>query len=172
MTIKTATVTLDGEGLRFMAQSGTGHVIVLDDDRGDTGMRPSELLPLAVATCTAMDVVSILRKKRQRMSAYEVRTSGSQQEDHPHAFTRIDVVHVIDGEAIDVDAVRRAIQLSATRYCAVGATLSTGMTEIHHGYVIRDGTHGDRAAEVMVTGPHESSEALEARISSPAAVSA
>jgi len=163
MAVKTANLTLDGEGLRFVARSGSGHTIVLDDGRSDTGMRPAELVPLAVAGCTAMDVISILRKKREPVSRYEIRATGEQENAHPNAFTRIDVVHVVEGEAINVEAVRRAIELSATKYCAVGATLSTGMTEIHHAYIVRDGAGTEQTAEVIVTGPAETTEALAAR---------
>ncbi len=160
MVAKTARITLEGGGLRFLAHTGSGHHLVLDDGRGDTGMRPAELIPMAIAGCTAMDVISIMRKKRQPVTGYEVRASGEQAEDHPNAFTRIDVVHVVDGEGIDVEAVRRAIELSATKYCSVGATLSSGSTEIHHAYLVRDGDGGERMAEVIVTGPHETADAL------------
>lgn len=160
MAVKTASITLQGGDLRFVARSGSGHALVLDDSRSDTGMRPAELIPIAVAGCTAMDVISILRKKRQAVSSYEVRASGEQEDAHPNAFTRIDVVHVIEGEAIDVEAVRRAIELSATKYCAVGATLSTGTTEIHHAYVVRGEHDEERTAEVIVTGPLEKTDAL------------
>ena len=163
MAVKTASITLEGGDLRFVARSGSGHTLVLDDGQSDTGMRPSELVPLAVAGCTAMDVISILRKKRQEVSRYEVRASGEQQAGHPNAFTRIDVVHVIEGETIDVEAVRRAIELSATKYCAVGATLSTGMTEIHHAYLVRDEHDEERMAEVIVTGPRETTDVLGSR---------
>ena len=162
MTAKTSVIALEGEGLHFIARSGSGHDVALDDGRGDTGMRPSELVPIAVAGCTAMDVISILRKKRQVVSHYEVHASGAQQPDHPNAFTRIDVVHVLEGPAIDVEAVRRAIELSATKYCAVGATLSTGMTEIHHAYVVRVPSSADLTAEVIVTGPFATTDALAA----------
>ena len=160
MATKTASITLDGGDLRFVAVSGSGHQIVLDDGRGDTGMRPAELIPMAVAGCTAMDVISILRKKRQAVTRYEVRASGDQQDDHPNAFTRVDVIHVLEGAALDVEAVRRAIELSATKYCSVGATLSSGLTEIHHAYLIRDGDGEERMAEVVVTGPRIAPEAL------------
>jgi putative redox protein len=160
VTVKTARITLEGGGLRFLARSGSGHQLVLDDGRGDTGMRPAELIPMAVAGCTAMDVISILRKKRQPVTSYEVRASGEQEADHPNAFIRIDVVHVMEGQGLDLEAVRRAIELSATKYCSVGATLSSGSTEIHHAYFVRDGDGGERMAEVIVTGPHESADAL------------
>ena len=88
MAVKTASVALDGTDLRFLARSGSGHSIVLDDGRGDTGPRPAELIPMALAGCTAMDVITILRKKRQEVTRYEVRAEGIQMEGHPNAFTR------------------------------------------------------------------------------------
>jgi putative redox protein len=146
---------LDGGDLRLLATSGSGHTIVLDNVTGNTGMRPAELIPIAVAGCTAMDVISILRKKRQSVDHYEIRASGEQMEGHPNAFTRIDVVHVVEGPEIDPDAVRRAVELSATRYCSVGATLASGMVEIHHGYVIRDAGGEGPVTEVAITGPNQ-----------------
>lgn len=153
MALKTATVTLDNDDMRFIGRSGSGHALVLDSSSGDTGMRPAELIPLALAGCTAMDVISILRKKRQDVRRYEVEATGEQESDHPNAFTRIDVRHVIDGRDIDEEAVRRAIELSATKYCSVGATLSSGITEVHHSYVVHDPVAADRSAEVIVLGP-------------------
>ena len=157
MAVKTASVTLDGGDLRFTGLSGSGHTLVLDDGKGDSGMRPAELVPLALAGCTAMDVISILRKKRQDVRRYEVQATGTQQDAHPNAFTRIDVVHVVEGPGIDPDAVHRAIVLSATKYCSVGATLSSGLTEVHHAYLVRDDVAGtEHSAEVIVLGPSTS----------------
>ena len=155
MSTKTASVTLDGDGLRFLGTVGSGHEFVLDDGNGDTGARPSELVTLALAGCTAMDVISILRKKRQVVSRYAIDAAGTQMEAHPNAFTRIDVTHHVEGPGIDVAAVKRAIELSATKYCSVGSTLASGMTEIHHLYVTRDTTTGTHeSGEVLVTGPY------------------
>ncbi len=153
MAVKTATVTLDGGPLRFTARTGSGHTLILDDAGGDSGPRPAELVPVALAGCTAMDVISILRKKRQEVTRYEVRAEGVQMDGHPNAFTRIDVVHVVEGPAIEIDAVRRAIELSATKYCSVGATLASGITEVHHAYLVRDGSGLEETAEVIVLGP-------------------
>ena len=153
MAVKTASVTLDGTALRFVATSGSGHTFVLDDGTGNTGPRPAELIPMALAGCTAMDVISILRKKRQDVTRYEVRAEGVQMDEHPNAFTRIDVLHVVDGRGIDVEALRRAIELSATKYCSVGATLSSGITEIHHAYLLRGNDGSEQTAEVIVLGP-------------------
>jgi len=76
VSVRTASASLDGDGLRFIARAGSGHSIVLDTGAGDTGMRPAELIPVALAGCSAMDVISILRKKRQPVTRYEVRASG------------------------------------------------------------------------------------------------
>jgi putative redox protein len=154
MAIKNATATLEGDGLRFVGSTGSGHRIVLDDVSGNTGARPAELIPLALAGCTAMDVISILRKKRQDVRAYSVETTGVQMDDHPNAFTRIDVTHVVTGMNVDPAAVARAIELSATKYCSVGSTLSTGMTEIRHAYRLVDAMSGaEISADVLVEGP-------------------
>jgi len=156
MSTKTAVATLAGDGLKLEVMVGSGHAIALDGSEGDAGARPAELLGAALAGCTAMDVISILRKKRQAVDRYEVRVSGTQGEAHPYAFSRFDVVHVVDGREVDPEAVRRAIELSATRYCAVGATLASGAVELHHAYLVRDAAGGERYAEVVVTGPRAS----------------
>ncbi len=155
MALKTASLTLEGDGLRLVGSVGSGHTIIMDNGEGDTGARPSELIPLALAGCTAMDVISILRKKRQDVRRYSVEAAGTQMDGHPNAFTRIDVKHVIEGVGLDGAAVARAIELSATRYCAVGTTLASGMVEIHNGYRIIDiETGSETEAEVLVEGPH------------------
>jgi putative redox protein len=154
MAIKNATVTLEGDGLRFVGSVGSGHKIVLDDGTGDAGARPAELVPLALAGCTAMDVISILRKKRQDVRAYAVEAAGVQMDVHPHAYTRIDVTHIVTGVGLDPAAVARAIELSATKYCSVGSTLSTGVTELHNSYRLIDAETGaETSAEVLVEGP-------------------
>ncbi len=162
MSTKTAVVTLTDDQMRFEATVGSGHTIVLDDGDGNAGPRPSELVGAALAACSAMDVISILRKKRQTVARYEVRVSGTQGDAHPHAFSRFDVVHVVDGESIDPEAVRRAIELSATRYCSVGSTLASGAVEIHHAYLIRAPGGDERYAEVLVTGPNVTPDTLAA----------
>ncbi len=163
MSTKTATINLVGDGMRLEAHLGSGHTIVMDDGIADGGARPSELLGAALGGCSAMDVISILRKKRQVVTGYEVRVTGLGVEEHPHNFIRFDVLHVVDGEDIDPQAVRRAIELSATRYCAVGSTLSSGDLEIHHGYLIRTPGTDDQSGEVLVTGPNTAAADLAAR---------
>jgi putative redox protein len=156
VSTKTATLTLTNGDMRFEAVVDSGHTIVMDNGEGDSGARPAELLGVSLAGCTAMDVISILRKKRQAVSRYEVRVSGEQVDGHPHNFTRFDVVHVFEGDGLDPAAVARSIELSAVKYCAVGTTLAAGELEIHHGYVIRTPSGEEVHAEVLVSGPNES----------------
>jgi putative redox protein len=163
VSTKTVTTKLEGSGLRLVADTGSGHQIVMDSPEGDAGPRPAELLLVAQAGCTAMDVVSILRKKRQGFTRYEVRVVGEQRDEPPpHVFERLRVIHVVEGE-VEVEAVRRAIELSATRHCTVTGNLASGVAEIHHSFVVRDASGQEHYGEVAVTGPNESPDALGAR---------
>jgi putative redox protein len=164
MVTKTASAMLEGDGLRLVAATGSGHTIVMDNVEGNTGPRPAELLLVAQAGCTAMDVVSILRKKRQPFIRYEVNVSGEQRDDPaPHVYERIEIAHLLDGADLDGAAVRRAIELSATRHCAVTAMLSAGPAQIHHRYLIRRGDgRPDDGGEVVVTGPGRDPDAPHA----------
>jgi putative redox protein len=156
LSTKTATLTLTNDDMRFEAVVDSGHTIVMDNGDGNTGARPADLVGVALAGCTAMDVISILRKKRQPVTRYEIRVSGVQVDEHPHNFTRFDIVHVIDGDGIDLAAVARAIELSCTKYCSVGSTLASGGVEIHHRYLVRTSGGEEFSAEALVTGPNAS----------------
>ncbi|HET9521437.1 MAG TPA: OsmC family protein [Candidatus Limnocylindrales bacterium] len=163
MATKTVRAKLENDAMRLVATTGSGHTIVMDDATGDTGARPAELLMVAQAGCTAMDVISILRKKRQQVTRYEIRVAGEQRnEPHPHVFERIRIVHVVEGD-VSVEAVRRAIELSATTYCTVTGNLASGVAEIRHAYVVRDASGEEHYGEVAVTGPNESPETLGRR---------
>jgi putative redox protein len=163
MATKTVTASLDGEGLRLVAHTGSGHSIVMDNAEGDTGARPAELMVVAQAGCTAMDVVAILRKKRQPFIGYEVRIAADQRDEPPpHVFERIRIVHVVTGD-VEIDAVRRAIELSATKYCTVTGNLASGVAEIRHAYLVIDSAGEEHYGEVVVTGPHEDPSQLGAR---------
>ena len=152
MATKTATARYAGIGLQFTARTGSGHEMVLDDGAGNAGPRPVELLLVGQAGCTAMDVMSILQKKRQVVTRYEVSVTAEQRDAQPAVYTRADVLHVVEGRALDEAAVRRAIELSATKYCSVAAMLSAGTVEMHHGYRIL-GPNGAAPieGEVLVT---------------------
>ena len=115
--------TVEGEGRQFVAESGTGHALVMDDANGHTGPKPIELALLALGGCTGFDVISILRKKRQTVTGYEIEVRAEQNPEPPAYFTRVEIKHRLRGR-IAPEAVQRAIQLSETKYCAVGAMIS------------------------------------------------
>jgi putative redox protein len=121
-----ATVTCT-EGLLFTGSADSGHSIVMDGPEraggSDSAPRPSELLLLSLAGCTGMDVISILRKKRQSVTSLSVSVSGEQAEGHPASFRHLKVTYTVGGEDVDPEAVRRAIELSEEKYCSVGAAL-------------------------------------------------
>ncbi|HET6381383.1 MAG TPA: OsmC family protein [candidate division Zixibacteria bacterium] len=127
---------------------------MVDGAEGNSGPRPAELLVAALAGCTAMDVISILRKKRQVVEDYAVRVQGVQRTEHPAAFTDFEILHHIRGP-VDPEAVRRAIELSATRYCSVGATLSSGLPQLRHSFQV-ERPDGLVMAEVCKAGPYRS----------------
>jgi putative redox protein len=167
VSLKSAVARYEGTGLRFKIKTGSGHEIVVDNKEGDTGPRPAELVAVAQAGCTAMDVISILQKKRQDVTGYEVRVNAVQRDDPaPNIFLSSDVLHVVEGRGIDEAAVRRAIELSATKYCSVGATLAAGPVEVHHRYRIV-GPAGTEPieGEVLVTGPHADPDVVAAAAS-------
>ncbi len=95
-----------------------------DQGGDDDGFRPMELLLIGLAGCTSMDVISILEKKRQDVTDFEVRVHGDRAEDHPKIFTDIVVEYVVTGRNIDPAAVERAVELSQTKYCSANAMLS------------------------------------------------
>lgn len=104
----------------FTVPLGTSSTIGGDED----GFRPMELIATGLAGCTAMDVISILQKKREEVTAFEVSVSAEQAGEHPKVFTRAIIQYHITGKAIDETSVRRAIELSATRYCPAQAMFS------------------------------------------------
>ena len=107
---------------QFVAQTGSGHNLLIDDAAGGTGPKPIELVSVALAGCTAFDVVTILRQKyHQKVTGYEVRVEADQAERPPQVFTAVRIHHVITGFDIDVAAVEEAIRLSEEKYCSVGA---------------------------------------------------
>jgi putative redox protein len=144
-------------GLRFVARTGSGHDVVVDNAAGNTGPRPTELVLAAIAGCTAMDVIEILAKKRQVVDRYSVEVSGTQREKAPNIYTEITILHIVEGN-VETAAVARSIELSATRYCTVSAQIAAGPARLSHRYTIRrpggDGMPpSEESGEVVVTGP-------------------
>jgi putative redox protein len=110
-----------GTGRQFVVTTGSGHHLIVDDAVGATGPKPIELVAAALAGCTAFDVINILRKKRQSVTAYEVYVEADQVPDPPQVFTKVRIRHIITGVNVDREAVSNAIHLSETKYCSVGA---------------------------------------------------
>jgi putative redox protein len=108
----------------FVAVTPSGHAQVLDI-RGERSAAsgPLELLLIALGGCTAADVVSVLRKKREQVTAYRVEVRGERREEHPRSFRRFEVRHIVKGRGISEKAVAQAIQLSTEKYCGVAATV-------------------------------------------------
>ena len=145
---------IDPTRSRVEARTAGGKVIDLDGDppEGDNeAPGPKETLLAALAGCTSMDVASILRKKRQAADRYEIAVEGDSADEHPKVFTAIRVEHRVHG-AVTPEALRRSIELSATRYCPVNAMLSA-MATIEHRYRLTDPGGTENEALVAVTGP-------------------
>ena len=108
----------------FVGISPSGHAMTLDTkhDRS-TAPTPIELLLIALGSCTAVDVISILQKKRERVESYRVEVRGERRDEFPRSFTRLKVHHIVSGTKISEKAVAQAIELSDTKYCSVAATL-------------------------------------------------
>ncbi len=121
------TVTWKGEGLLFEGRTASGKVDLASGlDTGVEGVRPTELLAVALGGCTAMDVLSILKKMRQPVAAFSIEVGGTRAEEHPKRYTSLEVVYRLKGD-LDEAKVARAIELSETRYCSVEATLRPGV---------------------------------------------
>lgn len=101
------------------------------------GFKPIELIAVGLAGCTAMDVISILQKKRQDVTKFEVQVHADRAEEHPKVFTRIMIKYLFEGHNLDPAAVERAIDLSTTKYCPSHAMLRKSVT-IDHTYEIKE----------------------------------
>jgi putative redox protein len=135
------------DGLHFEAETGEeGFSIPLDADENvggqGLGMRPAKMVLVGLAGCSAMDVLSILRKKRQAVTDMRVNVRAGRAEDHPKVYTRIELEFVVTGHGVDPAAVERSIELSMTKYCPVAAMLSQTVP-IETGYRIIEAEPSD-----------------------------
>ncbi len=120
----TTTTTLQWlSGKRFVGIDSTNHSIVLSSKDEGVGVKPSDMLLIALASCTAVDVVEILAKKRMQLSSLEITTTGEQDADPPWTFRRIHLKYRLSGPGLTDKAVEQAIQLSEEKYCSVAATV-------------------------------------------------
>jgi len=127
------------KGLTLAAKGESNHWITMDGPENlggnNAGIRPKELVLIALAGCTGSDVVSILQKKRINLTDFEINISAQQTEEHPKVFTHIDLEYVFYGKGIQLKDVERAIELSTQTYCGVSTMLKKAMT-INHTYRI------------------------------------
>lgn len=126
--------------MAFEGQSKGGYSVPMDTSvesgGDDNGIRPTELLLLGLAGCTAMDIISILAKKRQDVTAFEVRVADTERAaDHPRVYTRIVLEYVVTGHNVERAAVERAVELSAEKYCTV-QNMINGVAKVESRIVI------------------------------------
>ncbi|MBS3752130.1 MAG: OsmC family protein [Anaerolineales bacterium] len=132
----------------FEVPLGAGPEVGGDDD----GFRPLELMALSLAGCTGMDVISILEKKRQEITAYEVKVDAVRAEEHPKVFTEAKVAYHITGKEVSEKAVVRSIELSATQYCPAQGMLDQLMPIQLLYYIYED--QGDGKKELVSEGEY------------------
>lgn len=127
--------------MQFRGEDDSGHVIVMDTSEEfggeNSGVKPIDMLLIALGGCSGMDIVEILRKKKQEITGYEIAISGERRDEHPRVFTSIKVEHIFRGKNIDPAAVARAVELSSDKYCSVMAMLNQAV-DIEVGYRIED----------------------------------
>lgn len=128
------------DGVAFAGESGSGHTLTMDGppDHGgqNRGPRPMEMLLLGMGGCASFDVLSILRKSRQAVSGCEARLEAERADAVPAVFTRIGLHFIVRGRGLKESQVRRAVELSAEKYCSASIMLSAAGVEISHSYEI------------------------------------
>lgn len=129
-------------GFRFTSSDSYGHTLTVDapvnEGDGFEGFMPGEMLLTSLAGCSGIDVINILTKQRQDVTGLEIRVKGTQQPEAPWTWEEIELEYVVTGKGLAVSAVQRAIELSETKYCSVGATIE-GRARIVSTYKIVEG---------------------------------
>lgn len=129
------------ENAAFIGETGSSHAVVIDGPAEiggrNLGARPMELMLLSVGACSAVDVVHILKKARQPVKDCFVEVEGKRAETEPKVFTDIHLQFVIVGEGLSENQVKRAVELSADKYCSASIMLKRGGVNVTHGFEIR-----------------------------------
>ena len=116
------------DGMAMVGKGDTNHWVPMDGPESlggfSAGMRPMEMVLLGLGGCTAMDVLSIMRKKRVPFRDFEIKMKADRADDHPKVFTKIEIIFIVYGQNINERDVERAIELSETKYCSASAMLS------------------------------------------------
>lgn len=128
------------DGVQFVAESGSGHAIIVDGppEKGgrNTGPRPMELLLMGLGSCSSFDVIGILQKSRQNIIDCHVEVEAERVDAVPALFTKIHLHFVVTGRGVKEAHVKRAVELSAKKYCSASIMLAAGGVEISHDYEI------------------------------------
>jgi putative redox protein len=147
------------ENMTFLGMPDSGFPVQLDADSSfggtNNGVRPMEMIALGLAGCTGMDVISVLQKKRQRVTQFEVRVNAPRSADHPKVFTRALITYVVTGTNVDEMAVLRSIELSILKYCPVQVMLAQAFPMELHYEIYEEEGNGDR--QLMFQGTWEES---------------
>lgn len=129
------------EKLKFIGVADSGFAVTMDTKKesggDDSAVRPTELLAMSVGGCTAMDVISILQKKRQDVTGLEIVVHADRSMEHPRKFLAMTIEYIVTGRNVDPQAVERAVQLSEDKYCSVINTLK-GNVEFKRKIVIKE----------------------------------
>jgi len=112
------------EKMQFVGQAGDSPSVILDNPDGKTGPTPMEMVLMGIAGCTAMDVISIMRKKRAHVTGFQVNITGERADDHPRRYTKVFIEFVLEGKGLSPKDVERSIEVSATKYCSAIASVS------------------------------------------------
>jgi putative redox protein len=130
------------QGMQFEGRATSGHTLTMDADEeaggGNTGFRPMELLLVGFGGCSGMDVISLLRKKRQPVTGFEINVKGEKADDYPKIYKQVHIEYVVKGKGVQKEAVERAISLSLDKYCSVGATLARAGTITHSFRIVEE----------------------------------
>ena len=128
------------ENAEFVGETGSGHTVVIDGPAEiggrNLGPRPMELMLLSVGSCSAVDIVHILKKARQPVAGCEVKVSGERAATDPKVFTKIHLHFIVSGAGLSENQVRRAVELSAEKYCSASIMLSKA-AEVTHDFELR-----------------------------------
>lgn len=132
------------EHMTFIGLPDSGFPVQMDADSSfggtDNGVRPMEMVALGLAGCTAMDVISILQKKRQQVTQFEVRVNAPRSGEHPKVFTKALITYLVTGKNVDESALLRSIELAATKYCPAQLMLAQAFPmEFHYEIYEEDG---------------------------------
>ena len=128
------------DGAMFIGESGSGHAVVMDgpEESGgrNMGIRPMEMMLLGLGGCTTFDVIHILKKSRQKVRDCKAQLSAERAETEPKVFTKIHVHFIVSGDDLNSERVKKAVELSAEKYCSASIMLASGGVEITHDFEI------------------------------------